>query len=155
MEDLIIANFGVEYVADQLTLAAEYRLQYGDINGQVDASAVGGGTIPFTQLARSDGGYVQAAYRLDDRWEIGSYYGVYYGNRNDREGDNLAAIGQERWLRWQKDLALTIRCDINEYWVVKVEGHYLDGVAMLAPSENPNGYEQHWFMFAAKTTVSF
>lgn len=155
VQDMVIADVGIEYTVDQWLIACEYRIIHGDIDVLIDASGVGFGMIPAMQAVRSDGGYVQVAYRIDERWEVGSYYGVYFGNRNDREGDNQVAAGNPDWYAWQRDWAVSLRCDINDFWIVKVEGHYLNGVSMLSPAENPDGFEENWFLFAAKTTMSF
>jgi hypothetical protein len=57
---------------------------------------------------------------------------------------------------YQKDTALSMRFDIKDWWIFKVEGHYIHGTGLLNdnvhnPVQNNNG----WFMLAAKTTISF
>lgn len=150
-----LGGAGFEYTAERLTLASEYRITYADVDIDVDTSPLGGGIVREKQQVRSDGAYFLTAYRLNESWEIGSYYGIFWGNRNDRDGDRFAALGQDRSRAWQRDLALTVRWDVNEAWIVKVEGHYIDGTSMLSTEVNPGGFERHWFMFAAKTTLSF
>lgn len=150
-----LGGAGFEYSAERLTLAGEYRITYADVDIDIDTAPLGGGMVREEQKVRSDGAYLLAAYRLNEAWEVGSYYGVFWGNRNDRNGDKFAALGQDRSRAWQRDLALTVRWDVNEAWIVKVEGHYIDGTSMLSGNVNPDGFERHWFMFAAKTTLSF
>jgi len=155
IDQFIIGSLGFEYSADRITLAGEYRVLHGNVDVKVDASQVGGGIVTDQELSRTDGGYLMAAYRLNDAWEIGSYYGFYWNNRNDRDGDRFADNNQDRFRAWQRDLAVTVRWDINPSWIVKIEGHYIDGTAMLPPDTDPDEWERHWFLFAAKTTLSF
>jgi hypothetical protein len=59
----------------------------------------------------------------------------------------------ERWYAWQRDLAATVRYDVNERWLWKVEGHFIDGVAdLLGSTPDPKRY---WGLFLLKTTVTF
>jgi hypothetical protein len=57
------------------------------------------------------------------------------------------------------DTALTLRFDINEHWLVKLEGHYMHGTASLSAALNegrpPSQLEPNWFLFIAKTTAYF
>ena len=55
---------------------------------------------------------------------------------------------------WLEDYALSLRFDINEYWVAKIEGHLLDGAALCLALDNDD-FEDHWYMFAAKLSFSF
>ena len=59
----------------------------------------------------------------------------------------------------QHDVALTLRFDINRYWLVKLEGHYMRGTAQLSPDINDNRprteLDPSWLLFLAKTTLYF
>jgi len=123
VKNFSIISFGSEYSADRLTLAAEYRVQQGSLDIEINSTSVGGGIVRANQDIHSDGGYLLAAYRLNDAWEIGSYYGIYFSDRNDRDGDRYAGTGTDRARAWQRDLALTVRWDVNPSWIVKLEGH--------------------------------
>lgn len=155
IDELFLAGVGIEYSVNRLTVAGEFRLTHGDVDVQIDASALGAGTIEAQQWIRSEGAYLMVAYRLTEAWEVGTYYGAFWGNRNDRNGDRFADVGDDRFRAWQRDLALSLRWDVNEAWIVKVEAHAIDGTALLSDNVNPDGYERHWFLFAAKTTLSF
>jgi len=51
---------------------------------------------------------------------------------------------------------LSLRFDINEYWVAKVEGHLMDGVTGCLVMDNDiDDFEDDWYMFAAKLSFSF
>ena len=117
------------------------------------------GTTPY----RSEGWYLGATYRFTDWFELGAYYSEYYPNRNDKDGSTPDALGRytdPASRAWNKDLCLTTRFDINENWIVKLEAHTIDGVALLPLTENVDSNNQHtfeddWNMFAIKVTYSF
>ncbi len=75
--------------------------------------------------------------------------------KEDKGGERFEAMGQPDFRAWQKDLALTARFDVNQNWLLKLEGHVMDGTADLFVSDNPDGFDQDWFLFAAKVTFSF
>jgi len=56
---------------------------------------------------------------------------------------------------------LTVRFDINDYWLIKLEGHYMDGIAALFPlggggaHANASTMKDKWGLFLAKTTIAF
>ncbi len=93
--------------------------------------------------------YGMIAYRLSDRLQVGSYYSVYFPDVRKRDSENKATS--------QQDIAACLRIDINEHWLVKLEGHFMNGTADLARSENPDPAKTkaNWALFMAKTTVTF
>jgi hypothetical protein len=98
----------------------------------------------------SERAYLMAAYRLAPWFQPGAYYSVLFPNVHDREGRENK----------QHDLAATLRFDINAYWLVKLEGHYMIGTAGLvnpARTSVPDlaGADEHWAAFFVKTTAHF
>lgn len=139
--------FSVEYQRDRLTLAAEYMVD------KTTENLVG---IRPVSSFQSEGYYLKAAYRLTDWLQIGSYYSEFYPDKDDKDGDRF----QNDPLRpdhkgWQKDLAVSLRFDVSDYWTVKLEGHQMNGTGLLLNTDHPDGYEEDWFLFAAKATFSF
>ncbi|MGE0083734.1 MAG: hypothetical protein AB7S75_04875 [Desulfococcaceae bacterium] len=138
--------YSIEYVWENLRMTAEYRREHTESK--------------WPDLARpkskvdAEGYYIGAGYRFTDWLEAGTYYSVFYPDMDDRGGDSYAAQGND-FQAWQKDLALSLRFDINEYWLLKLEGHVMDGAATLLSSDNPDGYEEDDFLFAAKVTFNF
>lgn len=132
-----------EYIRGNLLLAGEYRQQPIEIF--VDGQSISA----FTE----EQFYVMANYRFTDGFEAGSYYSVFFEDTDDRDGDDSAAAGQPRELAWFKDWAVTARFDINPSWIVKLEGHFFDGLLTMAASD-PDA-EDTGFLFAVKTTFSF
>jgi hypothetical protein len=60
---------------------------------------------------------------------------------------------------YQHDVSTTLRFDINSFWLVKAEAHYMIGTAGLDPTLN-NGtplsaLQQSWGVFLLKTTAYF
>ena len=62
---------------------------------------------------------------------------------------------------YQHDFAATLRFDINSYWLVKLEGHYIDGTTDVLPALNGGdtvtmeSLARQWFVFLVKTTAYF
>ena len=129
---------GIEYTRGNLTCAAEYTER--TINGPgFDRTAVGY--------------YGLLTYRLTDWVELGTVYATTYMNKDDKEGDSYASQGLPRALAWSKDLSLTARFDINEYWIAKLEGHWINGLGGL--SDYGDDPSEDGVMVAAKVTFSF
>ena len=99
--------------------------------------------------------YGQAAYRFNDHLQASGYYSVSYADNNDKEGKNLVARGQAASGAFVKDLAFTLRIDVNAHWLVKAEIHSFDGTYNLSAVENPKPLEKDWTLFAVKTTFHF
>jgi hypothetical protein len=104
--------------------------------------------------ADQEGWYVGLSYRVTDWLEIGTYYSEFYGDGDDKDGDDWVEIGLPAYLAWQKDLAITTRFDVGEHWTIKLEGHLMDGAARL-PASIQNLQEQETVLLAVKTTFHF
>jgi len=98
-----------------------------------------------------DGWYVSAARRLNAKFELGAYYG-YLENR-------FASATTADAQKHQIDYALSLRYDINEHVLVKIEGHYLDGTYQTFNTTRipnpPATRKDNNMLFAVKTTLSF
>jgi hypothetical protein len=123
-------------------MAAEYMKQ------KIDSMMLGVGTLTTAECY-----YLSASYAFNDWITLGAYYAEYYPNEDDKEGKTLAIDHNA----WEKNLALTLRFDINEYWVFKIEGHSVDGTASIIGLDNTDNSfnESDWFYCAAKITFSF
>ncbi len=120
-------------------------------------SSTMGTSVTVTEL-ESQGYYGSVSYRFADWFELGTYYSVMYPEIDDKDGERYAMT--EEYRAWLKDLCLTARFDINSNWVAKVEGHMMDGAAMMNSVINPvdeNGerYEKDWFLYAVKVSYNF
>jgi hypothetical protein len=99
--------------------------------------------------------YGQAAYRFNEHLQASGYYSVSYADNNDKEGKNLVARGQAASGAYVKDLAFTLRVDVNPHWLIKAEFHDFNGTYNLSAVENPKPLEKDWTLFALKTTFHF
>ncbi|MBT8339306.1 MAG: hypothetical protein HKP58_18965 [Desulfatitalea sp.] len=143
--------FSVEYTWNNLVLTAEYFFSdSGDTSVQFPF-------FQFTRTVKQESYYVSAAYRFVDWFTLGAYYSEFYPDSDDKDGDN---VSQEQYYHdaWEKDLALTFRFDINDNWIFKIEGHAVDGTALVFRADNPKGDEDpgsRFYYGAAKLTVVF
>jgi hypothetical protein len=90
--------------------------------------------------------YVQAGYQFVDWFQLSSYYLDVLSEDEGRATDH----GD-----WHKEFSVTARFDITRNFLLKLEGHVIDGTAIVQGLENPNGTEQNWNMFLARFTFFF
>jgi hypothetical protein len=129
-----------EYLLGDLTLTAEYSRWRTK-----QKSDFPGASVPSVLQERA---YAMATYRITSWLQTGAYYALFFPNLPTREGR----------ANKQHDVAATLRFDINDYWLIKLEGHYMVGTAGLADplrTEQPAALEPRWGAFIAKTTVYF
>ncbi len=133
----------VEYATHDLLLAAEYSRWY-TVNHSSDNAV-----IPSNSGIQSERGYVMASYRVTKWFTPGAYYSLLYPNAEVRTGREAQ----------QHDIAATLRFDINPYWLVKLEGHFMAGTAGLNVGLNDNRplstLAPYWGAFFIKTTAHF
>jgi hypothetical protein len=141
--DALLWVASAEYALQELMLTAEYARW--DTKQRSDTPELSPPLDPSSERA-----YAMATYRLTPWLHPGAYYSLLFPNLPNREGrENV-----------QHDLAATLRFDINAYWLVKLEGHYMSGTAGL---ENPirtgpsniATAEPRWGAFFLKTTGYF
>ena len=168
-----IWSTGVEYNYNAINLASEYVILSWDIPASILSFKNIGDLIPGYSFLNFDmeGWYVSGSYRFSDWFELGLMYSEYYWDKNDKNGSayakgvaaskifNLVPALPSYW-RYQKDLTLSTRFDINENWTAKLEIHRVNGVGICDIGDNPgNGewydLEKDWMLFAAKVIFSF
>ena len=92
--------------------------------------------------------YVMGTYQITSKVSAGSYFSEDYsfdGDRNRQEPGN-----------YSKDTALNTRIDINRFFYVKLEGHYIAGTADgLYNIYNPNGLQKDTRLALAKVGFVF
>lgn len=132
----------VEYAAHDLLVALEYS-QWRTNSKAVDPAVFAGSNTV------SERAYALISYRASKHFQPGLYYSLFYPNLSVRKGR-----ADE-----QHDLCATFRFDLNEYWLVKVEGHLMIGTAGLSPVLNDNRalstLAPVWGAFFVKTTARF
>jgi len=131
----------VEYAFRRLTLATEYAREYVKLNS--DSSLLPSAAQTSEQF------YVMANYQLTDRFAPGLYYSMY-------APDILNRGAHERRLG---DLAIYFRYDLNRRWLLKLEGHMMEGTAGLDTALNGgqplSSLADEWQAVLLKTTVNF
>ncbi len=132
-----------EYSAGALLLAAEYSRWYVQVTSSQPI------LFPNISTMVSERFYGMLAYRVKQWLYPGLYYAGYYTNVGNRSGrDNM-----------QHDVAATLRFDINEYWLLKLEGHFMHGTAALDSSLNDgrrlSDLATNWGVLLVKTTAYF
>jgi hypothetical protein len=77
---------------------------------------------------------------------------VYYADKDDKNGSDFA-VDHSAWL---KDACLSVRFDLLDNWVLKLEGHQMNGTAVMMNDNNPDDRKKEdWTLFGAKATFSF
>jgi hypothetical protein len=131
-----------EYSAHDLLVAAEYSRWHVSIESSDQMLLPDRDTV-------SERLYGMIAYRFAEWFQTSFYYSLYFPDTDDRSGR----------AQRQQDFALTLRFDINDYWLVKAEAHYMNGTAALSPALNggvPNDrLTRDWAVFLVKTTAYF
>ena len=134
----------LEYAAHDWLLAMEYSRWYVKIIDSSNPVRLTNKALPTSERA-----YAMAAYRVRRWFQPGAYYAFFFPDVDKRSGPGVV----------QHDFAGTLRFDINDHWLVKLEGHYLHGVAGVSPALNDNlkgnALAQDWAALFLKTTAYF
>lgn len=146
----------VEYNAHDLSLASEYSRWGIGLKSAVPSFS--------TPNMVSERWYVMGAYRVNSWFTPGAYYSLLFPDVNDRRGRNppygsaadAPPLGRAAY---QHDVALTLRYDLNQYWILKAEGHFMHGTAGLTSALNDNAnlssLTKDWAVLLLKTTAYF
>ncbi len=137
-------NYGFEQTWRDLVVAGEFSVM----------------DFKTTSMGRSSASnlqswYISATYQLTDWLQPGIYYTERYSYRGDWDGSKYhAATGRPAHNAYSKDLALALKFDPLKYVTIKMEGHLIEGTAMLDASEFMTA-KKHSYLFATKLTLSF
>lgn len=136
--------FSTEYAIGNWTLDAEYGREKGRYVGNFI------NTVRVIDI-RSDNtsGYVAVSRRLGRQFEIGAYH-----DRYDEENGTTTTTKKHQY-----DSAVSLRYDYNEHLLFKIEAHVYDGAGKvydtLEHRQLQTNLDQHWSMFAVKTSYVF
>lgn len=149
-KDVTVQSFGAEYSWKNITLLGEVMTIPQD-----DYTTVNLPTGPLVSSSRmvTGGAYGQFSYRVNNWFEASSYYSVLYRDTRDKDGKKALAAGTATrdFEAWQKDFALTGRFDVSDNWIIKLEGHAMDGTAFAIGPPT----DRYWYLWAAKATFTF
>jgi hypothetical protein len=145
--DIPFGQVSLEYQKDGWTFQTEYYTYK-----TTGFDMLENGMILAPTSSQPDVWYVGLSKRLTPWLELGSYYTEYFTDVDNRGGVGTAVPSDA----FQKDAALSARFDITDWWIFKLEGHYIRGTGLLHSSTlNPVRNDDGWWLFAAKTTLSF
>ena len=137
---VIIAVGSVEYQVADWLFSAEYSRWHAKI--ETSLSFLEKETV-------NERFYAMVSYRLAPWVAPGAYYSALYPDVDKRSGRE----------NYQHDVAMTLRFDINANWLVKLEGHFMEGTADLNPALNDQQplklLSRNWGLFLIKTTAYF
>lgn len=148
--------FSAEYTTERMVLAFEYNRAFVDME-VLDVLVPTGMPDPYPATTIIDmkvrdtrGGYYgQATYQVNDWMQLGSYYSMYYPEYHVRDGEGHGY--------YQQDVALSVRFDLADNWLLKLEGHAMSGTGNIYEfmNEGSTFEEENWAMFGAKSTFYF
>lgn len=145
-----------EYSTDRLVASFEFTRAFVDmeLNGVLVPTGMPDPAPPaiamdFAPEDRRGGWYGQATWQFNDWFQLGGYYSMFYPDYATRDGEGFSHM--------QGDLALTARFDITDYWLVKVEGHAMNGTGDVPDHINVGTplTEENWTLFGVKSTFYF
>lgn len=138
-----------EFLRDKWRFAGEFRRTRYHLNIVWRTDPI----RTFLWDGSEQGWFLSAAYRINKRLEVGTYHSRYSVDKPDAPADkNSDHI---------HDQTVTVRVDLNRFWNVKVEGHFMDGYGDLYsahgfyPRSNPGGFQPKTNMLVLRTGFSF
>lgn len=166
----------IEYSIGNFLFIAEYSRNNYDfwISGEITEKMAASNIPTLQAVAKSasykeletEGYYGSVSYRFTDWFEAGFYYSEYFADYDDKDGDAnktnplRKAAGYKDHDAWLKDACLSLRFDITDNWVFKIEGHKMNGAAILMKDINSGSdgrldTAEDWYLGAMKITFSF
>lgn len=149
LDPIKINNYSYQWVA-----SAEYRMPWVTVTAEYARwNADQKSSDPVLSPPIDDTAerwYVMVSAPVTPWLQTAAYYALDYPSVRNRSGF------QNR----QHDVALTLRFDLNLYWLVKLEGHYYNGAAgLLDPLRlgvfDLSTAQEHWGALFVKTTATF
>lgn len=132
----------LEYARGDLLISAEYSRRIAHTESTVPL-------LPSDYIV-NERYYGMVSYHLLSWFTPGAYYSAYYLNVDETRK------GRENH---QHDAALTLRFDILDNWIFKVEGHLMRGTAALTRELNNDvelkSLRENWGALLLKTTAYF
>jgi hypothetical protein len=137
----LLSMASAEYATPRLIFTAEYALWHASQESPLPSSNVTG---------TSERSYAMLTYRATSWFHPALYYALYFRDVHNRDAASTMR---------QNDVSLTLRFDLNDFLIVKVEGHLMEGtadlVAPLSVTAPPPDPERVWGVFLLKVTGYF
>ena len=136
-----------EYTINNLILAAEYF----EMRGKYKYDNSDTSLLPL-------GWHVTGTYQFNDKLSGALGYSEYISDRHDRNGKKYEAafggLGANSYDRFHKDWTVSLKYNITDNWIFKIEDHIIDGTALLNAGNDANR-ERYSNMLMFKTTLYF
>ena len=105
---------------------------------------------------RLEGWYGEIAWQAVEWFALGAAYGEYYPDAKDKDGSAFEDKDYPDFFGWQKDITISTKFNMNEYWCIKLETHFISGLGLANLDANPSqDAEEEWMLFAAKVSLNF
>ena len=134
-----------EYITGSWTFAAEFQRNTDVFRSLTPISP------PMVTPSAVDGWYVSVARRLNRSFEVGTYYSF--------QKSPTVASTLPKARRQSSDIAISLRYDVSDHLLFKIEGNYFDGqMGMINTPRMPNplaSRKDTTTFWSAKTTLSF
>jgi hypothetical protein len=149
-------QYYAQYAISRFAFDAEYRRYLRD------QLILNGSTVDITDVRTW---YVAGTWRLSKRLKLGSYYSHYtvtdvYGGALSEQGEpNLTDRSEPG--NHVYDKVISARLDVNRFWDLKIEGHFIDGYASTGypagfyPMQNPAGFKTNTNALVVRTGFHF
>lgn len=139
---------GAEFQHGDWTFAAEYFKQIAPVD-VVMTSSVPSPALNFRSRTyyTVDAGYLTTAYRFNRSWE-----GVVTLSAANTSDENSATDDSGDWHR---GISTAVRWDVTDHFLLKAEHQYNYGRNLPSSTDNPDGQEKVWHLFAVKATYDF
>jgi hypothetical protein len=139
---VVLAVGSIEYQMDDWLIAAEYSRWRAKLESPVEV------LVPSTDTV-SERAYLMTSYRVLPWFTPGAYYSMLFKDVDRRSGRDA----------YQHDVAATLRFDLTDHWLLKVEGHYMNGTGALSSALNDarplHTLPREWGLLLIKTTAYF
>lgn len=153
VDDTFNGQVNVDFPINRWVVSADYQIGNLNLVGEYGRWHVDLGSSTPTLLPRggptNERFYLMGNYRLSEWFTTGAYYSVYYVDVSNRSGR----------AQQQHDIAGTLRFDITQNLLLKMEGHLMQGTAGLDATLNNNqdlnSLNQTWGLFVVKATAYF
>jgi hypothetical protein len=143
---------GAQYSHSYFDVVFEYHLRASKGETSIFNHPLAGNfTQPADTFSRQ-GGYLGLNFKPIDWFNFGGYYQMYWEDTHltDNELEDVNDIDNI-----SNDAAITTTFNILGSFTIKLEGHFVKGTALVAETQNPDGFKDKWQYAVAKLTYNF
>jgi len=153
--DLDVGLIG-EFEARYLLASLQYSTESWQLTGELAWFNYDLKMDPFTRNSYGDAAYLQYNYFLSPALQVFARFDIGYFDRQNRNGSSFEPF-VPRHIGFNRDSGVGVRWDIDPYWMVMVEAHYLEGGLSLSTVDNPDIWdtERYWTLTTAEIAFRF